>query len=71
MNQDKLKVVKKDRWVTVKSSEKMRSTGGENGKPHQFSCCKNPMNSMKRQKDVTLKDELPMSVGIQYAIGEE
>ena len=42
-----------------------------NGKPLQYSCLENPMNSMKRQKYMTLKDELPRSAGAQYAIGEE
>ena len=42
-----------------------------NGKPLQYSCLENPMNSMKRQKDMTLKNELPRSVGAQYATGEE
>ena len=42
-----------------------------NGKPLQCSCLENPMNSMKRQKDRTLKDKLPRSVGAQYATGEE
>ena len=41
------------------------------GKPLQYSCLENPMNSMKRQKDRTLKDECPRSVGAQYATGEE
>ena len=45
----------------------MWSTGEGNGKPLQYSCLENPMNSMKRQKDRTLKDELPKSVGAQYA----
>ena len=49
----------------------MWSTGEENGKPLQYSCFENPMNSMKRQKDRTLKDELPRSVGTQYTTGEE
>ena len=40
-------------------------------KPLQYSCLENPMNSMKRQKDRTLKDELPRSVGAQYAIGDQ
>ena len=48
-----------------------RSTGEGNGKPLQYSFLENPMNSMKRQKDRTLKDELPRSVGAQYATGEE
>ena len=48
-----------------------RSTGGGNGKPLQYSCLKNPMSSMKRQKDRTLKDELPRLVGAQYATGDQ
>ena len=55
----------------VESSDKMWSTGLGNGKPLQYSCHENPMNSMKRQKDMTLKDELPKLEGAQYAIGEE
>ena len=47
-----------------------RSPGEGNGKPLQYSCIENPMNSMKRQKDRTLKDELPRSVGTQYATGD-
>ena len=43
----------------------------ENGNPLQYSCLENPMNSMERQKGRTLKDELPRSVGAQYATGEE
>ena len=50
----------------MESSDKMWSTGEGNGKPFQYSCLKNSMNSMKRQKDSTLKDELPKSVGAQY-----
>ena len=46
-------------------------TGEGNGKPLQYSCLENPMNSMKRQKDRTLKDELPRSVGAQYATGDQ
>ena len=46
-------------------------TGEGNGNPLQYSCLENPMNSMKRQKDRTLKDELPRLVGVQYATGEE
>ena len=49
----------------------MWSTGEGNGKPLQYSCLENPMNSMKRQKDRTLKDELPRSVGAQYAAGDQ
>ena len=49
----------------------MWSTGEGNGKPPQYSCLENPMNSMKRQKDRTLKDELPRSVSAQYATGDQ
>ena len=55
----------------VESSDKTWSTGEENGKPLQHSCLENPMNSMKRQKERTLKDELPRSVGAQFAIGDQ
>ena len=53
----------------VETSDRM-STGEENGKPLQYSCLENPMNSMKKQNDRTLKDELPRSVGAQYATGD-
>ena len=53
------------------SSDKTWSTEEGNGKPLQYSFLENPMNSMKRQKDRTLKDELPRSVGAQYVTGEE
>ena len=55
--------------VMVERSDRMWSTGEGNGKPLQYSCLENPMNSMKRQNDRTLKDELPRSVGAQYATG--
>ena len=55
----------------VESSDKMWSTGEGNGKSLQYSCLENRMNSMKRQKDRTLKDELPRSVGAQYATGDQ
>ena len=55
----------------MESSDKMWSTGEGNGKPLQDSCLENPMNSMKRQKNRTLKDELPRSVGAQYATGDQ
>ena len=55
----------------VESSDKMWSTGEGNGKPLHYSCLENPMNSMKRQKDRTQKDELPRSVGTQYATGDQ
>ena len=51
----------------VESSDKTWSTGEENSKPLQHSCLENSMNGRKRQKDMTLKDELPRSVGAQYA----
>ena len=60
-----------DGWVMVESSDKMWSTGEGNDKPLQYSCFENPMNSMKRQKDRTLKDELPRLVGAQYATGDQ
>ena len=56
-----------DRQVVVESSDKTWSTGEGNGKPLQYSCLESPMNSRKRQKDRTLKDELPRLVGAQYA----
>ena len=56
-----------DGGVMVESSDKMWSTGEGNGKPLQYSCLENLMNGMKRQKDRTLKDELPSSVGNQHA----
>ena len=55
----------------VEKSDRMWSTGKGNGKPLQYSCLENPMNSMKRKKDRTLKDELPRSVGAQYATGDQ
>ena len=60
-----------DGRLTVESSDKTWSTGEANGKPLQYSCLENPMNSMKRQKDRTLKDELPRSVGAQYTAGNQ
>ena len=60
-----------DRRVMVERFDKTWSTGEGNGKPLQCSCLENPMNSMKRQKDRTLKDELPMSVGAQNATGDQ
>ena len=60
-----------DGQVMVESSDKRWSTGEGNGKPLHYSCLENPMNSTKRQKYRTLKDELPRSIGAQYAIGEQ
>ena len=55
----------------VESSDKMRSTGEGNGKPLHYSCLEKLMNTIKRQKDRTLKDELPRSVGAQHATGDQ
>ena len=60
-----------DGWVTVESSDKVRSIGEGNGKPLQCSCLENSMNSMKKQKDMTLKDESFRLVAVQYAPGED
>ena len=56
-----------DRWVMVERSDRMWSTGEGNGKPLQYSCLENPMNSVKR----TMKDVLPRSVEAQYATGDQ
>ena len=58
-----------DGWVMVERSDRMWSTGEGNGKPLQYSCLENPMNSMKRQNDSILKEGLPRSVGAQYVTG--
>ena len=55
----------------VERSDRMWSSGEGNGKPLQYSFFENPMNSMKRQKYRTLKDELPRLVGAQYATGDQ
>ena len=60
-----------DRKDMMENSDKMWSTGEGNGKPLQYSCLENSMNSMKRQKDRTMKDELPRSGGAQYATGDQ
>ena len=60
-----------DWQVTVERSDRMWSTGEGNGKPLLYSCLENPMNSMKRQNDRILKEELPRSVGDQYAAGDQ
>ena len=60
-----------DGRVMVDSSDKLSSTRKGNGKPFQYSCLENPMNSMKMQKDRTLKDELLRWVGAQYATGDQ
>ena len=55
----------------VERSDRMWSTGEGNGKPLQYSCLDNPMNSMKRQNDRIPKEELPRSLGAQYATGDQ
>ena len=54
----------------VERSDRMWSTGEGNGNPLQYSCLENPMNSMKRQSDRILKEELPRSIGAKYATGD-
>ena len=61
----------KDGQVMGERSDAMWSTGEGNGKSLQYSCLEDPMDSTKRQKDRTLKDELPRSVGAQYATGDQ
>ena len=60
-----------DKQIMVESCDKTWSTGEGNGEPLQYSCLENPMNSMKRQKDGTLKDDLPRSLGAQYATEDQ
>ena len=60
-----------DRRVMVERSDTMWSIGEGNGKPLQYSCLENPMNSMKRQNDRILKEKHPRSVGAQYATGDQ
>ena len=66
-----MKLSHADGRVMVARSDRMWSTGERNGKPLQYSCLENPMNSMKRQKDRTLKDELSRLVDAQYATGDQ
>ena len=60
-----------DGWVIVESSDKTWSTEEGNGKPLQYFCLENPMNSMKRQKDRTFKDRLSRLVGAHDATGDQ
>ena len=60
-----------DGQVMVERSDRMWSTGERNGKPLQYSCLENPMNSMKRQNDRILKEELLRLVSAQYATGDQ
>ena len=57
--------------VMVERSDRTWSTEEGNGKPLQYSCLENPMNNMKRQNDRILKEELPRSLGAQYATGDQ
>ena len=59
-----------DGRVMVERSDRMWSSGEGNGKPLQYSCLENPMNRMKRQNDRILNEELPRSLGAQYATGD-
>ena len=60
-----------DGWVMVKRPDRMWSIGEGNGKPLQYSCLENPMNSMKTQNDRIPKEELSRSLGAQYATGDQ
>ena len=60
-----------DGWVMVERPDRMWTTGEGNGKPLQYSCLENPMNSMKRQNDRIPKEELPRSLGAPYATGDQ
>ena len=60
-----------DRWVIVESSDKTWSTGGGHGNPLQYSCQENPMNSMRRKKDLTPENGPHKSEGVQYTTGKE
>ena len=60
-----------DKQVIVERSDRMWSTGEGNDKSLQYSCLENPMNNTKRQNDRILKEELPRSVGAQYATGDQ
>ena len=60
-----------DRRVMVERSDRMWSIGEGNGKPLQYPCLENPMNSMKRQNDRIPKEEIPRSLGAQYATGDQ
>ena len=60
-----------DRQVMVERSDRMWSTGEGNGKPLQYSCLENPMKTMKRRNDRILNEELPRSIGAQYATGDQ
>ena len=60
-----------DGWIMMERSDRIWFTKEGNGKPLQYSCLENPMNSMKRQNDRILKEELPSSLDSQYSTGDE
>ena len=60
-----------DGWIMVERADRLWSTGEGNGKPFQYSCLENPVNSMKRKNDRILKGELPRSVDAQYATADQ
>ena len=60
-----------DGRVMVETPDRMWSTGEGKGKPLQYSCLEKTMNSLKRQNDRILKEELPRSIGAQYAAGDQ
>ena len=62
---------REDGRVMVERADRLWFTGERNGKPLQYSCLENPMNSMKRQNNRILKEELPRSVGAQYTAGDQ
>ena len=59
-----------DKWGMVESSDKMWSTGERKGKLLQYSCLEDPMNNMKRQKDMKLEDQPPRSINVQMLLGK-
>ena len=67
----KIRIQLLEQFVVICRLDRMWSTGEGNGKPLQYSCLENPMNSMKRQNDRTLKDDLPRSVDAQYATEDQ
>ena len=71
MNLSHARGTTQDGWVMVERSDRMWSIGEGNGKPIQYSCLENPINSMKRQNNRILKEELARSVGAQYARGDQ
>ena len=71
MNLSHARGATQDGRVMMERSDRMWSIGEGNGKPLQYSCVENPMNSMKWQNDRIVKEELPRSLGAQYATGDQ